>query len=174
MLGSQIAVWHLRGITSPWAFAGPAAILAVGTSMIMKQSTIQHEQQSTMYNSQEEQSPNRFTTTEDRLSIHDMFSSSFTVVTSMQLQSGTITSRFSETVVDLRHTQLSGDVFLDIDVLFGSVKIIVSQDIYTKINSKANIFSSVNKNIDIPLRDGAQKLTLNTTILFGEIEIEYV
>lgn len=178
MLFASIAqigfLWRLR-IDSPWAFIGPAAILAVGTSMIMKSSSQAKDKtmQYTKVNPTFEQSQNKFTDSATRLNIQDLFGSSVMVATSQHFQGGTISSRFSETVIDLRQVKADSGIVLEMDSLFSSIKIIVSKDMYVNVNRQTNLFSSVDKNKDVEFVEGMQQISVNVSAVFGSVEIEY-
>lgn len=164
-------------ITTPWVFAGPAALLAAGSSLIMKSKNSQkiykeaYRSENTYTRFQQEESKNYFTDTTHVLNIQNSFNSSVTIATSKQFEGGFISSRFADTVVDLRQIELVQDAILTVDSAFGNVQITVPHDIKVHVVPMSNVFSSISDQTQNGPSAGCQ-LTIHASAKFGAITIQ--
>lgn len=166
----------IANIESPWAFIGPAAILAVGSTVLMKNSRTKHvhrssKKQTTYHQFQQEKEKNYFTDATDILNIQESFSSSLTVATSQQFQGGLVSNRFSETVIDLKKIDLKQDAILTVDNMLGSVHITLPRDLSIKIIPISNTFSSIEQYGEESETKRSYQLTIHIDVKFGSVKV---
>lgn len=161
---------------SPWMFVGPAAILAAGSMMVMKdkvkgKETIIDSKRSEYYFYEENTGENKFTDTMDVLNIKNLFNSNVTIATSKQFQGGFISNRFSEATIDLRQVELLQDGILTVENLFGDIQIIVPKHMKVQVVVIENIFASIKERGYADEITGNQQLTINLDVKFGSVKI---
>lgn len=173
---------HLETIDSPWALIGPAAILAVGSSLLFKnvpEKEVRHSSKkehsdNTYQRFSKTGEKNHFTEVMDTINIQNMMNSTITVATSKHFQGGFISSRFSETVVDLKQIKLVNDATLTIDNIFGSVKITVPENVNVKLVATSNVLASITEYGTPRYENNHYQLVVNVDVKFGSVEIHYV
>lgn len=174
-------MWRLSDIDSPWSFIGPAALLALGTSMLLKNivpNQYAKEEHIVYKVNDKERDDNltekHFTETADTIDVQDLFNSSVIIATSKAFQGGFISSRFSETSVHLKQIELVQDAILTIDSAFSSVRLTVPKEMKVSVRPVKNIISSIKEYGEKPSLEASYQLVINVDVKFGSVEIHYV
>ncbi|HEX6301516.1 MAG TPA: DUF5668 domain-containing protein [Acidimicrobiia bacterium] len=112
-------------------------------------------------------------TTEDRVNTFNLFSGSEIASNSTSFRGGRIGAIFGGAEVDLRHATLAPDAELDVFAAFGGVEIAVPEGWRVEINGFPLFGGFENATANEPLPDGAPRLRIDATVLFGGIEVRH-
>lgn len=112
-------------------------------------------------------------TTEDRVNTFNLFSGSEIASNSTSFRGGRIGAIFGGAEVDLRHATLAPDAELDVFAAFGGIEITVPEGWRVEINGFPLFGGFENATAKEPLPDGAPRLRIDATVLFGGVEVRH-
>lgn len=108
----------------------------------------------------------------DKFSKSNVFSSGEHIVLDPEFKGGEINSVFGNTLIDLRKTNLQeGNTFLEINVVFGGVTIVVPESWYIELHVDTVFGGLEDKRFSINNLDTSKKLIIEGSCVFGGGEL---
>jgi predicted membrane protein len=152
-----------------WGLIVPAILVYIGLRLIFRRNHFRFDKNVNM-DSQQSQPGGNFTSA-NKTEYNAIFAGNHVRLTNEQFTGTNLNAVFGSIVLDLRDAIIQNDVEISANAIFAGIDIYVPRGVRVKINN-VPIFGGVSNKADQNAAAGAPTIYLNSTCMFGGIDIK--